>query len=295
MQMQHADLGAGVAGRQAAPVPYAPVGLNPNPYDWKAPKVTQWNLGMQMRLPAMLVLDVAYVGSESTDLLQQRQINALPYGTAYQASARIPTRGQTCTGCSGLSTSPAGMPCRLISSAPTRGTAPSACGSSRPTRTTRPCRRTVTRRFNHGFLFAFNYTQSSAKGIAGGDWDGARIDGKDREANYGPLAQDRPNVFVTNFVYQTPDLAQRRPGLPHQRLAGVGHLPVHDRRPVRRPVQHLRDRGDQPHGLRPERAHRASAATRARGTAATRTSSSTPRRSWRPARAATASSRPAST
>ncbi|HSP91832.1 MAG TPA: hypothetical protein VLN08_13040, partial [Vicinamibacterales bacterium] len=46
-----------------------------------------------------------------------------------------------------------------------------------------------------------------AKGIAGGDWDGARIDGKDREANYGPLGQDRPHNFVLNFVYQTPHVA----------------------------------------------------------------------------------------
>ena len=56
-------------------------------------------------------------------------------------------------------------------------------------------------------MFSANYTASSAKGIAGGDWDGARIDGKDREANYGPLAQDRPHAFVINFVYQVPRLA----------------------------------------------------------------------------------------
>ncbi len=72
---------------------------------------------------------------------------------------------------------------------------------------------TISRRFNKGFLFAFNYTRSSAKGIAGGDWDGARIDGQDRLANYGPLAQDRPNVFVMNFVYQTPDVAHGALGL----------------------------------------------------------------------------------
>ena len=55
-------------------------------------------------------------------------------------------------------------------------------------------------------MFSANYTRSSAKGIAGGDWDGARIDGKDKEANYGPLGQDRPHNMVLSFVYQTPKL-----------------------------------------------------------------------------------------
>jgi hypothetical protein len=67
---------------------------------------------------------------------------------------------------------------------------------------------TISRRFDRGLMFSFNYTRSSAKGIAGGDWDGARIDGKDREANYGPLALDRPHVVVASFVYQAPDFAQ---------------------------------------------------------------------------------------
>jgi len=57
-------------------------------------------------------------------------------------------------------------------------------------------------------MFSVNYTRSSAKGIAGGDWDGARIDGKDREANYGPLGQDRPHNFVTSFVYQLPKFSE---------------------------------------------------------------------------------------
>ena len=77
-----------------------------------------------------------------------------------------------------------------------------------------------------GLMFSANYTRSSAKGIAGGDWDGARIDGKDREANYGPLGQDRPHIFVVNFVYQTPKFKDRRAGLPHERLAVLGRLPL---------------------------------------------------------------------
>jgi hypothetical protein len=66
---------------------------------------------------------------------------------------------------------------------------------------------TVTRRFEKGLMVSFNYTRSEAKGTLGGDWDYARIDGKDREANYGPLSFNRPHTFVAYFVYQTPKVA----------------------------------------------------------------------------------------
>jgi hypothetical protein len=186
----------------------APVGLMANVYDWKLPTVYQWNLGIQVKLPAAFILDVAYVGSESRNLLQQRQINALPYGTAYAASSQDPTRGQTCSGCSALSTVPGAnaLPTDLL-----RSTYPgysavrlwefSAYANYKALQST------VSRRFSKGLMFTVNYTRSSAKGIAGGDWDGARIDGKDKEANYGPLAQDRPHAFVASFVYQTPKVA----------------------------------------------------------------------------------------
>jgi hypothetical protein len=188
---------------------YSPVGLNPNVFEWKTPVVYQWNVGVQYQLPANFVLDVSYVGSESRDLLQQRQINALPYGTAYLPSSQDPTRGQTCTGCSASSSIPGGnaLPTDLLRSnypgyAAVRMWEFSAYANYKALQTT------LTRRFTKGLMFNVNYTRSSAKGIAGGDWDGARIDGKDREANYGPLGQDRPHNFVTSFVYQLPKFSE---------------------------------------------------------------------------------------
>jgi len=185
---------------------YAPVNVAPNQYDWNTPTVYQWNLGVQTRLPMMLVLDVSYVGSESRDLLQKRQMNALPYGTTYLASSQDPTRGQTCTGCPTLSTTPGANALSTDLLRPYQGYGNINLWEFSAYANYKALQTTLSRRFNKGFLFAFNYTRSSAKGIAGGDWDGARIDGKDREANYGPLAQDRPNVFVMNFVWQSPDL-----------------------------------------------------------------------------------------
>lgn len=185
----------------------APVGLAPNVLDWKLPTVYQWNLGVQWKLPMAFVLDVAYVGSESRNLLQKRQINALPYGTAYLPQNQDPTRGQACSGCSGLSSNPGGnaLPTDLMR--PYQGYGNINLWEFSAYSNYKALQSTVSRRFDRGLMFSFNYTRSSAKGIAGGDWDGARIDGKDKEANYGPLGLDRPHVFVSSFVYQTPKVA----------------------------------------------------------------------------------------
>jgi hypothetical protein len=186
----------------------APVSLNPNVYDWKLPTVYQWNAGIQMKLPAAFTLDVAYVGSESRNLLQQRQINALPYGTTFLPSAQDPTRGQACTGCSSLSTVPGANAETTDLLRPYQGYSSIRLWEFSAFSNYKALQTTLSRRFDRGFMFSVNYTRSSAKGIAGGDWDGARIDYRDREANYGPLAQDRPNVFVMGFVYQTPDIVK---------------------------------------------------------------------------------------
>ena len=207
--LQVSTLTWGLASQVASATGYnAPVGLNPNVYEWKVPTVYQWNLGVQWKMPADFVLDVSYVGSESRDLLQQRQINALPYGTAYLPASQDPTRGQTCSGCSALSTIPGGnaLPTDLIRPA-YPGYAGVRLWEFSAYSNYKALQTTVSRRFYKGLMFTANYTRSSAKGIASDDWGGARIDGKDEEANYGPLSIDRPHTFVVNFVYQSPKVA----------------------------------------------------------------------------------------
>ena len=104
-----AAVGPGEGRRPRRPALYAPVGLNAERLRVEDCRPsTSGTSASSMQLPADFVLDVSYVGSESRDLLQKRQINALPYGTAYLASSQDPTRGQTCTGCSALSTLPGG-------------------------------------------------------------------------------------------------------------------------------------------------------------------------------------------
>jgi len=209
--MQVTTLNWGLAsqiGQTGGAVLYAPVNLNPNQYDWETPTVYQWNAGIQWRLPYMFTLDVAYVGSKSDNLLQFRNLNAIDYGVAYSAAAQDPTRGQTCSGCSPINSTPGNnaLPVDLLR--PYMGYTNVRLWEFEAYSNYHALQTTISRRFNKGFLFSLNYTRSEAKGTLGGDWDYARIDGRDKEANYGPLSFNRPHVVVANFVYQVPDWQQ---------------------------------------------------------------------------------------
>ena len=196
-----------VSGLATATPLYSPVGLQPNEYAWKPPVVYQWNLGFQMQLPANFTLDLSYVGSESRDLLNFRNLNAVNYGTAYDAAYQDLTRGQTCTGCSSLSTLPGGNALPTDFLRPYRGYTDIRLWEMTGYANYKSLQTTVSRRLNKGLMFSGYYAYSQAKGIGGDDRQYARIDGKDREAYYGPLSFDRPHSFVANFVYQTPPVS----------------------------------------------------------------------------------------
>ena len=196
------DIGSGAIGLNA------PVNLNPNQYNWKLPTVYQWNLGLQMRLPAQFTLDVAYVGSESRNLLQFRNLNAIPYGAAFDPANDDPTRGQGCAGCSGVSSIPGGNALPQDFLRPYQGYGNIRLWEFEAYSNYKALQTTVSRRFDRGLMFSLNYTRSAARGTLGGDWDYARIDGRDREANYGPLSFDRPHQVVASFVYQLPEFVQ---------------------------------------------------------------------------------------
>ena len=116
--------------------PYPALGMQPTAYDFTPPKVYAWNAGVQHKLWKNITLDVAYVGSKNENLIEQQQINALPFGTLWKPENQDPTRRparrraqrrsqRTCCG-------------------PTGATAASAGGMRPATRTTTRCRRRST-------------------------------------------------------------------------------------------------------------------------------------------------------
>ena len=77
--------------------PFPTLSLNPTAFDFKPPRVDQWNVGVQHKLFEEVILDVAYVGSRSTDLLRQVQINAVPFGATFLPQNQDPTRVPSAT------------------------------------------------------------------------------------------------------------------------------------------------------------------------------------------------------
>ena len=62
----------------------------------------------------------------------------------------------------------------------------------------------IDRRFANGLFLNANYTFSKALDTQDVNTDFARIDGFDKQANYGPAGFDRRHIFNFNWVYQLP-------------------------------------------------------------------------------------------
>jgi hypothetical protein len=175
----------------------APSGLNAFAIDGKIPTVYNYNLGIQTKLPYLFVLDVSYIGSQSRHLLQRRNINAVPYGAAFDPANQDPTLAASST--------PGGssLPADFLRPFPGYGTI--SLHEMSGNANYNALQTTLDRRFSKGLLFGISYTYGKALGTTnGGDGDFHRIDNLDKQANYGPLNQDRRHNFVANFVYELP-------------------------------------------------------------------------------------------
>jgi len=185
----------------SATLPLAgPSGSQPSEYDFTLPTNYAWNFGGQFRLPGSFVLDVSYVGNTNKKLLGQVQINRVQYGALYQASNQDPTK--TAAALLGNTA----LPTDLLR--PYRGYGDIQLWKSLAESNYNALQATLTRRFDNGLMVGINYTFSKTLGTGSSDYSGMRIDGKDREYNYGILQSDQPHNFLINLVYQTPKIAE---------------------------------------------------------------------------------------
>jgi hypothetical protein len=67
----------------------------------------------------------------------------------------------------------------------------------------------INRRYSNGLQVGIAYTFSKALGVADGDTSGISPYFSPKDRNYGPLGFDRPHVFVANYIYDTPKIAQQ--------------------------------------------------------------------------------------
>jgi hypothetical protein len=177
--------------------------MSPTAYDFKPPRVMAWNVGLQHKLWRGIILDLAYVGSSSKDLLQQKQINAVPWGAKFLQVNQDPTRAPS----------------------PVPGAAALADDFLRPYQGYGTIRlwefgaisnyhalqTSLNRRFDNGLMFSVFYVWSKTLGTSDGDYALVRpnaTEEENRRANYSYLYYDRPHTFVVNFIYQTPKIAR---------------------------------------------------------------------------------------
>ena len=202
-------------GTGADPTPV--LNLNPTVYDFKPPRVMQWNVGVQRKLFGYYIVDLAYVGSKSEDLLRQTQINALPLGARFLPENQDPTVAPGAPGATAL-------PNDLLRPFPGYGNIRmwdySGYSNYHALQTS------VSRRFDRGFMLSGFYVWSKALGIADTDFtQGAPNLSKEetRRLDYSYLNFDRPHNVVANVIYQMPTVTTGPLGVlaNHWQLSGV--------------------------------------------------------------------------
>jgi hypothetical protein len=185
--------------------PNAVLGMSPTAFDFKPPRVNQWNVGIQHKVWSDIIVDVAYVGSKSTDLLRQVQINSLPFGATFQAQNQDPTR--TPSAQLGSSALPDDLLRPFQGYGAIRLWDYSGYGNYNGLQTS------VTRRFDRGFMFSGFWVWSKALGINDDDFS-AGVPNLTKEEtkhlDYSLVNYDRTHNIVLNAIYQTPTVTQSK-------------------------------------------------------------------------------------
>jgi hypothetical protein len=162
-------------------------------------------MGIQHKLWREVILDVAYVGSKSTDLLRQVQINSLPIGATLAAQNQDPTRPAA------AQLGSAALPNDFLR--PFQGYAGIRMWDYSGYANYHALQTSVTRRFDAGFMISGFYVWSKALGINSTDFSAGvpnQTKEETRRLDYSLLDYDRPHNFTVNFIYQTPTATQSK-------------------------------------------------------------------------------------
>jgi hypothetical protein len=185
--------------------PNPTLSLNPTAYDFKPPRVNQWNAGVQHKLIEEVVLDVAYVGSKSSDLLRQVQINAVPFGATFQPQNQDPTRVPSAV--------PGGSALPNDFLRPYRGFGDIRMWDYSGYADYKALQTSVSRRFERGFMVSGFWVWSKAQGINNDDFAAGvpNLSAEEtRHLDYSLLNYDRTHNFTVQAIYQTPRVTDGR-------------------------------------------------------------------------------------
>jgi hypothetical protein len=189
----------------AAGDPDPVLAMNPTAYDFTPPMVYQWNVGVQRKLWQNIILDLAYVGSESRDQLRPTNINAVPLGATFRPENQDPTRAPNdLAGANAL-------PTDLLR--PYKGYGNIGMLDYSGYANYHALQTGVNRRFDNGLMVSAFYVWSKALGIGSTDFQIGSpnlSEAETRRLDYSYLNFDRPHNFVANFIYQLRQVTSKR-------------------------------------------------------------------------------------
>jgi Carboxypeptidase regulatory-like domain/TonB-dependent Receptor Plug Domain len=156
----------------------------------KVPSVYNFSLGVQRELGLKTVLDVSYVGALGRHLLQERNLNTLPYGTHFLAASQDPTNP--------------GKPLPDIFLEPYLGYSSIqedefACNSSYHSLQTQ-----VNRRFAKGLQIGGSWTWSKSMDYVSNDFAAVADIVPIKIWNYGKSDFDRTHIVQINWLWDIP-------------------------------------------------------------------------------------------
>jgi hypothetical protein len=185
--------------------PFPTLSLNPTAFDFKPPRVNQWNVGVQHKLFEQVIVDLAYVGSKSSDLLRQVQINAVPFGATLLPQNQDPTRVPAAQ----LGSS--ALPNDFLR--PYRGYGGIRMWDYSGYANYNALQTSVTRRFDRGFMVSGFWVWSKALGINSTDFAAGvpnLTEEQTKHLDYSLLDYDRTHNFTVNAIYQTPSVTSSK-------------------------------------------------------------------------------------
>jgi hypothetical protein len=159
------------------------------------PVIYSFTAGVQRDLGWNTVLDAAYVGSRSRDLLNQKNINKVPYGARFLPQNLDPTLTNN-------------TPLNDNFFRPYPGYGNITLYGNFGIANYDALQMQVTRRFSGGFQFGFSYTLSQAKDYASTDTTELPTYQNLDEWSYGLTTFDQTHVAVINYTWDLPDASK---------------------------------------------------------------------------------------
>jgi hypothetical protein len=199
-----------VPGNGGALAPQAVQGIDPNA---KWPTVYSYSVGVQRDIWHGMIVDVAYVGSQSRHNTRRVNLNMLPYGTTFTAAAQDPTKFNgaipavepglpSIYSAAGLSFSGANaLPIDFLR--PYQGYSDIIYYMTDGQTAYNSLQASLQRRFSNSLTFGISYTLSRATTTVSDD--GTFTSNYDPEAfDRGLATFDRTHYFVANYVWNVP-------------------------------------------------------------------------------------------